>query len=176
MSLVSLPSSNGWTIPLRIWIRNTNRLNSGSRIPTLSLHCCSWYFVNKSSANLRKKGHLRRKIFSKLTWSNTSVTFAYFMLLHRWERKTKYGNIITYIQSWVEDQSLFGGTINGSVVDSIDDVMGSHAIHCAAHRLGRSKNLLHHTCKYQFSLYEGSGPGGYGSGSVIICTTNKKIR
>jgi hypothetical protein len=48
--------------------------------------------------------------------------------------------------------SLLGGTINGSVVDSIDDVMRSHAVHCAAHRLGRSKNLLHHACKKKKKL------------------------
>ena len=41
---------------------------------------------------------------------------------------------------------LLGGTLDGAVVDAIDDVMGRHAVNGAADRLGRTQHLLHHTC------------------------------
>jgi hypothetical protein len=40
--------------------------------------------------------------------------------------------------------SLFGGALDGSVVDSIDDIVGRHPVHGAAHRLSGAQHLLHH--------------------------------
>ena len=38
---------------------------------------------------------------------------------------------------------LLGGTVDGAIVDAIDDVMGVHAVHGAANRLSSAKHLLH---------------------------------
>jgi hypothetical protein len=40
--------------------------------------------------------------------------------------------------------SLLGGPLDGSVVDSIDDIVGRHPVHGAAHRLSGAQHLLHH--------------------------------
>ena len=50
-----------------------------------------------------------------------------------------------YTNAAVGMWKLLGGTLDGAVVDAIDDVMGRHAVNGAADRLGRTQHLLHHT-------------------------------
>merc|ERR1719447_198650 len=54
---------------------------------------------------------------------------------------------------------LLGGAVDGAVVDAIDDVVGVHAVHGAANRLGSAKHLLHGAGELL-----GHGPGSHNPG------------
>ena len=43
----------------------------------------------------------------------------------------------------LQGTGLTVGAVDGSIVDSIDDIVGVLAVHGAAHRLGRAQHLLH---------------------------------